>query len=171
MNPSAFTLKSNSGLTNQLVTLVDVIFPNTKQSFEVKAIWDTGATSSVITKNVVNQLGLLPTGRSHVSTANGNAIQDTYIIDLALPNKIIVKDVTVTEASALSGGCEVLIGMDIISLGDFSITNYKNQTCMSFRIPSMHEVDYVKNLDLKLIPKIKIGKPGSNLTPKKKKRK
>lgn len=171
MNPTAFTLKSNSGLSNQLVTLVNIIFPNTKQSIEVNAIWDTGATSSVITKNVVKKLGLLPTGRSHVSTANGSAIQDTYIIDLALPNKIIVKDVTVTEASALSGGSEVLIGMDIISLGDFSITNYKNQTCMSFRIPSMHEIDYVKNLDLKFVPNIKAGKPGSNITPKKKKRK
>lgn len=106
----------------------------------------------------------------HAHTANGMALQPTFIVDIVLPNGLKVRDVTVTGASALSGGCDVLIGMDIIALGDFSITNYKDCTCMSFRIPSMHEIDYVKNLNFKLTPQIKAGQPGSNFTPKKKKR-
>lgn len=171
MQPSAFTIKSNSGIANQLTTLVDIVVPNTKNAFHVKAIWDTGATASVVTDNVVKALGLAPTGMSHVNTANGLAIQSTYIVDVVLPNGLRIKDVTVTGATALSGGCEVLIGMDIITLGDLSITHYKGSTCMSFRIPSMHEIDYVKNLDFKLTPNIAPGKQGSNFTPKKKKRK
>ncbi len=170
MQPSSFTIKSNSGIANQLTTLVDVIVPNTKNGFQVKAIWDTGATATVITDNVVKALGLIPTGMSHVNTANGVAIQNTYIIDIVLPNGLRVKDVTVTGATALSGGCEVLIGMDIITLGDLSITHYKGSTCMSFRIPSMHEIDYTKNPDFRFTPNIKAGYPGSNATPKKKKR-
>lgn len=170
MQPSAFTIKSNSGIVNQLTTLVDVVVPNTKNAFHVKAIWDTGATATVITDNVVEALGLIPTGMSHVNTANGIAIQNTYIVDIILPNGLRITDVTVTGATALSGGCEVLIGMDIITLGDLSITHYKGCTCMSFRIPSMHEIDYVKNLNFKLTPNIKAGQPGSNSTPKKKKR-
>lgn len=134
--------------------MVDVVVPNTKNAFQVKAIWDTGATATVITDNVVKALGLIPTGMSHVNTANG----------------LRVTDVTVTGATALSGGCEVLIGMDIITLGDLSITHYKGCTCMSFRIPSMHEIDYTKNLDFKFTPNIKTGQPGSNTSPKKKKR-
>ena len=170
MQPSAFTLKSNAGILNQLTTLVDIIVPNSKTAFQVKAIWDTGATASVITDNVVKALGLVPTGMSHVNTANGLAIQNTYIVDVVLPNGLRVTDVTVTGATALSGGSEVLIGMDIITLGDLSITNYKGSTCMSFRIPSLHEVDNVKSLDFKLTLNIPAGKQGSNITPKNKKR-
>ncbi|HUZ60777.1 MAG TPA: retropepsin-like aspartic protease [Hanamia sp.] len=171
MQPTAFTIKSNAGILNQLVSLVNVVVPNTTNTFQVKAIWDTGATATVITDNVVKSLGLVPTGMSNVNTANGLAVQNTYIIDVVLPTGITVKDVTVTGATALSGGCEVLIGMDIIGLGDLSITNYKGTTCMSFRIPSLHEIDYVKNLNFKLTPNIPAGKVGSNITPKKKKRK
>ncbi len=171
MNPTAFTIKANSGILNQLNSLVDIVVPNTKNSLQVKAIWDTGATASVITEKVVKSLGLIPTGMSHVNTANGIAIQNTYIVDIILPNKIIVKDVTVTGASALSGGSDVLIGMDIITLGDLSITHHKGLTCMSFRVPSLHEIDYVKNINLIVKPQIPSGKIGSNLTPKKKKRK
>ena len=138
----------------------------------MQAIWDTGATATVITQNVVNELGLIPTGMSIVFTANGETTQNTYIVDIGLPNGVVVKDVTVTCAIALSGGCEALIGMDIISLGDFSITNHNGSTCMSFRIPSLHEIDYTQNIDFKMpIPKIKIGTIGSNRTPKKPKRK
>lgn len=33
--------------------------------------------------------------------------------------------------------------MDIITYGDFSITNYNGRTTFSFRIPSVNEVDFV----------------------------
>ena len=170
MQPSALTSKSNTGLSNQLVTLVDVVVPNTLTTVKVQAIWDTGATASVITESVVKALGLIASGFSNVSTANGVAIQNTYIVDIVLPMGITVKDVTVTGAAALSGGSHVLIGMDIINLGDFSITNYKNSTCMTFRIPSLHELDYVKNPEFTFKPNIPTGKQGSNFTIKKKQR-
>ncbi len=62
--------------------------------------------------------------------------------------------------------------MDIIALGDFSITNHEGVTCMSFRYPSCHELDYVKNLKHGIKPdkNIPAGKPGSNFTKPKKKR-
>jgi uncharacterized protein YecA (UPF0149 family) len=28
-------------------------------------------------------------------------------------------------------------------MGDFAVTNVNNQTCMTFRIPSIQEIDYV----------------------------
>ncbi|MCY7409416.1 MAG: SEC-C domain-containing protein [Chitinophagales bacterium] len=46
--------------------------------------------------------------------------------------------------------------MDIIAMGDFSITNLDGNTCMSFRMPSLHEIDYVKNLQLKVNPNMPI---------------
>ena len=38
----------------------------------------------------------------------------------------------------------ILIGMDIIKHGDFSITNVNGKTTFSFRTPSVKEIDYVK---------------------------
>ena len=113
---------------------------------KVIGIWDTGATGSVITTKVINLLGIKPSGIVEVHTANGTVLKNTYDINIKLPNNVIVNNVVATEADALSGGCDALIGMDIITLGDFSITNYNNSTCMSFRMPSQKEVDFVKQV-------------------------
>lgn len=43
--------------------------------------------------------------------------------------------VRVTEG--MHQGCDVLIGMDIISPGDFSVTNQGDKTAFLFRLPSM----------------------------------
>lgn len=173
MANSAFTLKSSNGISRVLITDVNIHIANTPTNKIVKAIWDTGATGSAITKIVVKNLGLIPTGVAQVNTANGVATQNTYTIDIQLPNKVIIQGIIATEVDALSGGCDALIGMDVISIGDFSITNHKGVTCMSFRVPSGHEIDYVKNLNLGIRPlkDIPIGREGSNRTPKKKKRK
>ena len=130
-----------------LETPIDIFTFDSETHVRIKGIWDTGATGSTITTKVVNELGLIPTGMTRVHTANGIADQNTYTIDLGLPNGIKVKGITVTEVGALSDQSDALIGMDIISLGDFSVTNYNGQTCFSFRIPSNHEIDYVQSND------------------------
>jgi len=40
-------------------------------------------------------------------------------------------------------GFDAIVGMDIIGLGDFSVTNVAGMTCVSFRTPSCVVVDYV----------------------------
>jgi hypothetical protein len=37
----------------------------------------------------------------------------------------------------------MLIGMNIITMGDFAITNHRGQTVMSFRVPSLQKIDFV----------------------------
>lgn len=172
-NTSAFTVKSSGGLLRVLITDVNVHISGSPKHSAIKAIWDTGASGSAITKKVAQHLGLVPTGMAQVNTANGIATQNTYTIDIGLPNKVIIQGIVATEIDALAAGCDALIGMDIITLGDFSITNHNGSTCMSFRVPSGHEIDYVKNVNYGITPikNIPIGKPGSNFTPVKKKRK
>lgn len=46
----------------------------------------------------------------------------------------------------LQDGLDLLIGMDVISQGDMSITNFNGNTVMSFRVPSKVEVDFVSQL-------------------------
>lgn len=104
-------------------------------------IWDTGATGSVITKRVVDDLGLVPIGKVLVNTAGGQHSQNKYLISVNLPCGVQILGLSVTEAPL--AGCDALIGMDVISCGDFAITNHKGKTTMSFRIPSFEKIDFV----------------------------
>jgi predicted aspartyl protease len=133
-----------------------------------KSIWDTGATNSVISRKVVSALGLKPTGVATANTANGQVTVSTFLVNIYLPNKAVFVAVRVTEAS-LVGPEDVLIGMDIISVGDFSITNTNNQTCVSFRLPSLKKIDYVE--EVKKLPPPRTALSPDNLRKQRNQRK
>lgn len=144
---SAFTLKS-SGILNMLQTdaLILSKFRNPENPYTPKmwrGLWDTGASRSSITQRIVDDLSLIPIGKNNVSTANGIVPVNTYFVDIGLPNGVTVQNVLVTCCD-LGQDIDILIGMDIIRHGDFSITNVNNKTTFSFRTPSIKEIDYVK---------------------------
>ena len=74
-------------------SLVNIHETNNEKGKSINAIWDTGATCSVITRKIVDLLGLIPTGFVEVHTANGTPIQRTFIIDIKLPNGVLVKGI------------------------------------------------------------------------------
>ncbi len=147
----ALTLKSKQGLERVLITPIEVYKASEDEFVSTKAIWDTGATGSAITRTIVDKLNLVPTGMAIVATASGEKRMNTYTVDILLPKVVVIKGIVATEVDALASDCDALIGMDIITLGDFSITNLRGYTCMSFRIPSSHEIDYVKSPDYGLV--------------------
>ena len=110
---------------------------------EFQGIWDTGASGSVITQKVVDACGMKPTGMKLVNTANGQDLQETYLVAMKLPNEVGFLDLTVTKAK-LGDDLQVLIGMDIIGQGDFAVTNRNGQTVCSFRYPSATCIDFVE---------------------------
>ena len=124
----------------------DLINPPTPlpKILSTKALWDTGATGSVITKETVKSLGLIPTGTAVVHHLRGSTNCNTYLINFGLPNKVRVMGVQAIEGEDVVGHFGAIIGMDIITEGDFAITNTGRQTCMSFRIPSIQKIDYVE---------------------------
>lgn len=147
---SSFTLASNGGLLRVLVTKCSISqgYDHASgapipQLIEFDAIWDTGATASVITQRVVDACGLQPIGMTQVQGVHGASTVETYLVNIHLPNKVGVQHVQVTKGN-LGDGASVLIGMDIITLGDFCITNKDGKTIFSFRVPSQNHVDYVK---------------------------
>jgi len=89
-------------------------------------------------------LGLIPTGMTILKHGGGQSKAKTYLVNLYLPNKVGVFGVPVSECEKVEENFGVIIGMDIIIRGDFSITNVNNCTCMSYRIPSMTTIDYVE---------------------------
>lgn len=106
------------------------------------ALWDTGATLSAISKKVVDDLGLVPFKPGMVYHAGGNQPTNLYKINILLPSGLGFHTRTVMEA--VLKDCDMLIGMDIISQGDFALTNRDGRTVFSFQIPSTHLYDFVK---------------------------
>jgi len=110
---------------------------------EYVALWDTGATRSVIDKRVASQCGLLPVGIQRVAGVHGAADANSYLIRLTLPNNVVFPSLMATEGT-LGDDIGILIGMDVISCGDFAVTNRDNRTVFTFRMPSIARYDYVK---------------------------
>lgn len=134
--------------------------PTTKlpKSEKYIAIWDTGATSSVITQKVVAECGLKPIGMTKVQTAGGEGLAPVYLASIFLPNKVVVPQLRVIEGH-VAGNAEVLIGMDIISQGDFAVTNKDGKTVFSFRMPSVECIDFVKQKPSVAAPQISKPSP------------
>lgn len=139
----AFT-KKHTVLTNVICTPISISTPSDTNFCETNGIWDTGATNTVITQKVVDFLSLKPTGMTNVNTASEtNKPTYTYLIDVYFKDMGLRVPLTVT-LGVITDSIDCLIGMDIICLGDFSVTHHKGETAMSFRIPSLHCIDYVK---------------------------
>lgn len=112
---------------------------------EFNALWDTGATASVITQDVVTKLNLPPEGTTTVFHAQGSEKVPYYFVNLGLPNGAEIAGVQVLRG--ILEGCDLLIGMDIINLGDFAITNKDGVTMLSFIMPSINHIDFAKVLE------------------------
>ena len=108
-----------------------------------KAIWDTGATKSVIIQQIIDDCGLTQVGVTNVQYAQGSGRSGVYLVNILMPNNLEAYGIRVTRGDLGSAG-DLLIGMDIIATGDFSITNTGNKTTFSFRFPSIKRVCYVE---------------------------
>ena len=106
-----------------------------------RAIWDTGATGSVISGRVVERLGLYPISQRDISTANGTRTAGVYLIALYLLNNVVFPSLPVTDGN-LGSDVDVLIGMDVIGSGDFAVTHADGRTCMSFQMPSRRRIHF-----------------------------
>lgn len=131
---SAF-LTAYPGVVRAVVTDVGLVLGTTEDSTRVvksRALWDTGAVTSVIDKSLVKKLRLVPFDTGRTYTAQGFYDSSMYLLDVMLPNNIIVKGLRVGDGEFQD--FDFLIGMDVISLGDFHLTNGGN-TVFKFTIP------------------------------------
>lgn len=136
---SAFTEKYNN-IQKKIINNAVVVASETYEP--VIAQWDTGATGTCISKEIVQKFCLAPIGRVNVQTPSGIGVMNNYLIDLVLNNEVLFHNIPVMDSEIGKQGIDVLIGMDIISEGDFAISNYNGKTQFSFRIPSRKAVDY-----------------------------
>jgi len=138
MKFNAITYRYNE-LAKEITTPINVSMPD-GNPLEFIAVWDTGATNSVITFDVVKRLNLCPEGSIVVNGVTGSQSVDTYLVTFILPNGFS-KDI-LTASCTMAIGCDVLIGMDIISFVDLAITSGSHGTTFSFRTPHGNEIDF-----------------------------
>lgn len=110
---------------------------------QYNAVWDTGATNTVITRKVVGDLNLAPISMALVNHAGGQSTQPVFLVNVLLPNNVGFAHIRVTEGQ-ITDQADVLIGMDIINHGDFAITHKFGKTKFTFRIPSIEDIDFVE---------------------------
>jgi hypothetical protein len=91
---------------------------------------------------LARQLGLEAVDYAHVATAAGIEHVPTYFTHLFLSNGMIFRNWELMQFQYADDDSDIIIGMDIITQGDFSITNLDGRTVCSFRIPSQHLVDF-----------------------------
>lgn len=101
-----------------------------------KALWDTGATNSTISTSLAIRFGLDAIRDSYAHGVGGRYKTKVYLAGLCLPNDIIIPELSLSGFDA-PPEFDIIIGMDIISLGDFLVSTVKGFIHFSFQLPSI----------------------------------
>lgn len=108
----AFT-HSGDCILNSLRSVSNVSYNG--KSTKCITLWDTGATCSAISMDVVSKLNLVPFGQQEIHTPSGTKTVNSYLVDIVLPNSLKISDWHVIDSEIGDQGLDLLVGMDIIS--------------------------------------------------------
>jgi hypothetical protein len=98
------------------------------------ALWDTGAAVSAITPQIQQELDLVQIGTKHIRGVTGTKKVPVVLLTLELPNDLLKQNVEVVVCN-FSNDVGMIIGMNIITLGDFLLLHGNNHTEFSFTVP------------------------------------
>lgn len=120
----------------------NVYLSNGPNEISMVAKWDTGAYMSCIPAKAVKELLLEPKG---IETTRGTfgeeEISNTYHINLTITGGYTFRDLRVIGLSDDNPTEYMLIGMDVISQGDFLFSGHGGGV-FSFRVPSTETVSF-----------------------------
>ena len=114
---------------------------------EIDALWDTGAEVSCIKQSLWDKLKLRQpkhSERTVISGIGGDISANSASVRIWLTSDLLIRLWPVYVVD-FPGDAELLIGMDIITLGDFAICNSDGKTSVSFAVPPFPDrVDFAK---------------------------
>jgi len=127
--------------------------PSPPQGKKYLALYDTGATNSAVSPRVVADFQLPSIRAKTVFVGSGSYVTSGHLVNVKLPNSVLFRMVDVAKL-VLPVGIDALIGMDILGMGDFTVTHQDGNTTFSFCFPSRKEIDFAAELQ-----SIQKGKP------------
>lgn len=119
----------------RIITEVFIRNPFSGLTMRVNGLWDTGAKCSSVSSDLIERLGLIahPDKSILVNTTNGIKASSIYDAIFIFGEEQI--SVSTFEVNNPIPAISVIIGMDVISKGDFRITNTGGKTEIIFRLP------------------------------------
>lgn len=100
-----------------------------------RGLWDTGATSSTICRSLAAKLNLPELSDCQLQGVGGVYDSKEYMAGLILPNSVMIPATSLYGIEDASD-FDMLIGMDIITLGELLISVEGEDMFFSFQIPS-----------------------------------
>ena len=96
------------------------------------SLWDTGSTSTILSRRLIDELQPEPFRKGGISGIGGETEGNTYLLHVLLPTGDACTNMEVLEADL--GDYDAIIGMDIITLGDFRISSTADETIFTFEV-------------------------------------
>ena len=109
--------KEYTTLVEDIMTECDIYSVNGRKFHTERAVWDTGADTTIISSRIVKELNLQPYTAGGISGIGGATGSNVYLVHVLVPTGDFVTS-------------------DVIVFGDFLITNKDNMTTFQFRTPS-----------------------------------
>lgn len=110
---------------------------------ECNALIDTGAQISCISTEVVQKLSLSPFYQERITFALGSAKVWVHLVDIEIMQSIKIKGMVVANFSV--PGIDVIIGMDILALGEISMKGKGKELLFTFSVSDrmLRTLDYL----------------------------
>lgn len=121
-------------IVDTVLTACDIYSADGHKFHTEKALWDTGADTTIISSRIVGNLRLQPYKQGGIAGIGGASDSNVYLVHILVPTGDFITYVEVMESDFED--YDVIIGMDVITFGDFLITNKDGKTLFQFRTPS-----------------------------------
>ena len=121
-------------IVDTILTECSIYSTDGRKFYTDKAMWDTGADTTIISSRIVRDLQLKPYKQGGIAGIGGASDSNVYLVHILVPTGDFVTYVEVMESDFED--YDAIIGMDVITFGDLLITNADGKTTFQFRTPS-----------------------------------
>lgn len=97
-----------------------------------RAVWDTGSTTTILSHQLIRNLKAEPFRKGGMTGIGGEVETDTYLVHVAPPTDDVITNIEVMAHDFED--FEAIIGMDVITYGDFQISNKGGKSRFSFKL-------------------------------------
>ena len=110
------------------------------ETIKARALWDTGASCPVVDKKFAEKHGMEPDGVLATGVRGIGAVPEkypnVYVLDVAFTDKVTVGQVGMVEMDVVDDRFDVILGMDIMSYGTFSVRSKMAEDPLGHMAPS-----------------------------------